>query len=242
MILFVATILLLQTPDSAAKPPASWTSEIGVSYVASSGNTDDASFGSNASFQYKRAVWRMSVGGEFIRTRNADLLVGKKDSAAIQMERLFASHISVSSRLSHYADPFADLHALDTAELGLLYRPIDTERSQLSVMGSIARTRETPVSVSGRTYTASRAALSVTRAVHKTARVTGDIDFLYDFGRPDNWKVRSVGSVTANITGVLAIKVAHQYFYAHRPGIGKTSGDSTITMSFVARWPRARSN
>jgi putative salt-induced outer membrane protein YdiY len=236
-------VLLLQATTAAPAPtsaPNPWSGEGGASYVATGGNTASTMLGGTLAAAYKGANWRAGMSGELLRTRTDGVVTAKRGSAAAQMEHGLISRMSITARLSYYTDPFADRRALNMAEVGLQYRPIDTERKSFSVLTAIARTNEIPVSTSGRSYTASRTAVAASWKIRGSVNMGENADTLYDFGLSANWKIRNDASLAVDLNRFLALKFSHQYFYAHRPPVGKKSGDTTLLVSLVVHQPNAK--
>jgi putative salt-induced outer membrane protein YdiY len=85
---------------------------------------------------------------------------------------------------------------------------------------------------------AGRAALSYRRKLGASSELSNDLDYMANFKESSDWRVTNVAALSASVSKVFALKLAHQLYYFHEPVPGKKSTDTTFVASLVVRWPQ----
>jgi len=238
----VAVFVLLQqaAPVRAADPPPPplWSGEGTLSYVQTGGNSESLTIGSSLRALYQSAPWKAELRAAFIRTKTEDLVSAQKFTAQLRGERAFNASVSAYGQASFLRDRFAGIDSQSILEAGGLYKLSSGPQHFASVSAGLGFTdekREPPDA--DRSFAAGRLAVSYHYKINATAELGEDADALADLGDFGDWRANNTLSLSASISRILALRIAHQIAYIHQPVAGKKSTDTTFLASIVAKWP-----
>jgi putative salt-induced outer membrane protein len=235
-LLFAAAI----APVCAAQapPPPEWSGEAGLSYVQTTGNSDSSTIGGALKLLRQKGVWKVGLGGAFIRSETDDIKSAEKYDALLRGERALGERFSLYGQGSYLRDQFAGIDGQEIAEGGGLYKLAIGPKQFFSLSGALAYTSEQRTDPSpDRDFAGFRAGLSYKWQISPTADFTEDATYLQSFQDSGDGRVTSKATITANVNKIFALKVGHELLYFRDPVPGKKSTDNTFLASIVAKWP-----
>lgn len=217
-------------------PPPVWSGQIGASYVANSGNTNNSTIGGSGELVWQPGPYRVLLAGEFVRTKNNDELGSKRISGTARLEHTLPLRFSLYGASTFFQDVPAGTRRQLAVNLGGLRHLLTGEHRSLSVAVSVARTQERRVVAPNRNFFG--AEFGIEGAIKPSAGVVVEqkSSWVRDFSDPTNWRLRTATSLTAALNRHLAFKFTHQ-LYRNKPDLGKHAADQTVLASLVINWP-----
>ena len=94
-ILFLgAAVARAQAPPPAPTPPPIWSGDASVSFVQTTGNSQNRSLGAGLNLVYQNAPWKAAFPPAFIETKADDVETSRRFNAALRGERAFSERVA----------------------------------------------------------------------------------------------------------------------------------------------------
>ncbi len=238
----VALGLLVVVPRGLAQdaPPAPpvWSGEAGLSYVQTTGNSQNSTIGAGLKLQRLKESWKLNLASAFIRAETEDVKSAEKLTGLVRLERALGARKAVYGQGDYLRDTFAGVDGQETFEAGGLYKFAVGPTHFFSLSAALAYTMEQRTDPSpDRDFAGGRAALAYKWQLSPSAEFTEDLSYLQSFEESSDSRIAHRAALTANINKIFALKLAHELLYYRDPVPGKKGTDNTILASIVARWP-----
>jgi putative salt-induced outer membrane protein YdiY len=136
---FVLFLLALPAASQAQAPPAppkAYSGNIGAGFSLTGGNTDTANFnlsGELASDPKKKNV--IKLNGLYLRSNANNIKTADRLSLGFRDEYSFSKRTFAYGALGYMRDPFKDISYLLNPQGGIGYKPIITDRAELTLSG-----------------------------------------------------------------------------------------------------------
>ena len=235
--LAAAPAAFAQTPAPAAETsPRPWTGEASVSYVQTTGNTENQTLGAGLKAAWQSAPWKVSLAASYLRAEAANAETARKATAALRGEYDFTPRVGVYAQESYLRDRFAGIASQWISEAGGVYKLLIGPVHALSFSAGLAYTSEQRLPPdSDRRFAGATAGLSYKWKISSTADFGEDAVYLASFKNSRDWRFNNAVSLSVSMTKVLAVKLSHQLTYLHLPATGKKATDTTLLASLVAK-------
>ena len=233
----VAVRVSAQTPapaaDTSTKP---WSGEASLSFVQTTGNTDNQTLGTGLKAAWQSAPWKVSIAAAFLRAETSNVETARKTNAALRGEYDFTARLGAYAQESYLRDRFAGIANQWITEGGGVYKLLTGPVHALSLSAGLAYTSEERLPPDAdRRFMGGTAGLSYKWKISSTADFGEDAVFLQSFKASRDWRFNNAASLSVSMTKVLAIKLSHQLAYLHLPATGKKRTDTTLLASLVAK-------
>jgi len=223
-------------PSPRKEPPPLWDTQVGASFVGTSGNSDTSTFGADFQLHRRWPVWRLESNATLVRTTDRGVSTAERYLAAVRASRKLNSIVSLTAGERAERDRFAGVDFRNILDGGLTYALRREPRWTLDGLTSIAWKHEAPIdapsvdSPIGVLQLLSRVPFSA------TADTTQRFTFYPDFR--DSSAYRSEAEITAQaaMNTRLAVKIAYLWRYSNAPVATFKKSDNTTTASLVLRW------
>lgn len=230
----VAPAALAQDPP----PPPAWSGEAGLSYVQTTGNSENSTIGAGLKLGYLKSVWKLGFATAFVRSSSEGDKTAEKLDALLRGERGFGDRVAVYGQGGYLRDLFAGIEGQESFETGGLYKLAIGPTHFLSLSAALAYTAEQRSEPNpDRNFLGARGGLSYKWQISPGAAFTEDVSYLQSFEDSGDGRVQHRATLAANINKIFALKLAHELLYYRDPVPGKRSTDNTILASIVAKWP-----
>ena len=205
---------------------------LGLSYLATSGNSSSQSGGLD--FLYKHAFdpWGLEVAANYLRAEQDGKLTAKKLFGSVRGSRALDADFAVFASLSYLQDQFAGLDPRLLVAGGINYKFLKGPEHVLGFDVGLTWTRDDLVGDGSTSYAGGLAAAHYLWNVTKTAKVTEDLAFYPSFKQGSDWRVESMAGVQAAMSTSVALKLGWGFRYANRPvpGFGKTDTQTAVSL------------
>lgn len=240
-----ATVPLFAQEDEAAEaapPEPLWESALGLSYVATTGNTETSSFGLDFKASRRPTPWGLDLVATFTRAEENENLTAEQYLVGGRALRRLNDRWSVFAGLSWARDTFAGYDSRWIAETGVEYLALETARHKLSFDLGLTWTKEDRIFLDELTqeeftesfdWLGAVAGLAYEWTISDSASLTERILYYPNFDDSSDWRLASDTALTASLTELLALQLSYQIRYRNRPIDNNESTDTTTRMSVV---------
>lgn len=222
----------------AQDAPPVWSGEAGLSYVQTTGNSDASTFGASLKLSRQKDPWKVALATAFVRTATGGVTSAEKFDALLRGERGLGARFAVYSQGAFLRDAFAGIDGQEIIEAGGLYKLATGPKHFLALSASLAYTAEQRTEPNpDRNFLGGRTGLGYKFQISPTAEFSEDVSYLQSFESSSDGRVAQRAALSANMSRVFALKLAHELLYLRDPVPGKKSTDNTLLASIVAKWP-----
>jgi putative salt-induced outer membrane protein len=226
--------------DDAGEEPAPeplWEASAGLSYVATTGNTDTMSLGLDLLARRRPTPWGYELFASFNRAEDSGDLTAERYYAGGKAVRGLGERWEVFAGLTGEKDQFAGYDMRLIGSAGATYKVVTTDTVSFSVDGGVTWTDEDVIPPGeDRSYVGGIAGLHFAWAFSETASLTQDLTYFADFDESSAWRLASVTALNASLTDLLGLRLSYEYRYNNRPPLDLEKDDTTTKASVVLKF------
>jgi putative salt-induced outer membrane protein len=238
LLLFAGAVAPAALGQGTPAPAPLWSGEAGLSYVQTTGNSDNSTIGAGLKLGYLKGSWKTSFATAFVRTEADGVKSAEKFDLLLRSERALGDRVALYGQGAYLRDLFAGIDGQETFESGGLYKLAIGPKHFVSVSAALAYTAEQrPEPNPDRNFLGARGGLSYKWQISPGAGFTEDVSYLQSFQASEDGRVQHRATITASVNRIFSLKLAHELLYFRDPVPGKKSTDNTILASIVAKWP-----
>ena len=231
-LLAAVSVVLAEEAAPAAKSP--WSGSLGLSYVATSGNSDASTFGGDLVVKREPLPWGIEAGLAFIRAEQNSVTTAERYAGRVRGLRSLNERWQVFVGANGEQDKFAGFDLRTVLETGAIYKALLGPKHQLAFDGGVSWTKEEyTTDLADYDYLGGLLGLAYTWAISETASLSERLVWYPNFDNSDDWRATSETAVQANMTKVLALKAGYLWRYDNVPVPGLDDTDTTTTLSVV---------
>jgi putative salt-induced outer membrane protein YdiY len=229
---------LAQPPAPAApkEPTPLWDTQVGASFVDTSGNSDTTTFGADFSLHRHWPVWTIESSANAVRTTASDVKTAERYLGMIRGQRKLTSILSLSAGERAERDRFAGIDFRSILDAGLGWALVRQPAWTLDGVTAIAWNHESPIFGPTRDDPVGLLQLSSRTPFSATADSTQRFTFYPDFRESGAYRAEAELAVQAALNSRLALKVGYVWRYSNAPVLGFEKNDQLTTASVVLRW------
>jgi putative salt-induced outer membrane protein len=238
------------TGDEAETSP--WSGSAGLSYVATSGNSDTSTFGAEFVMKREPTPWGLEVGATFMRAEDDGTRKAERYTARARGDRALSERWTYFVGLNGERDQFAGYDMRAFVETGATYAALNGPTHELTFEGGLTWTKEDFISCPNEEFShCSDEAFPAGDSSDYAGAVLGlayqwnisDDTFLSErllgypnFDDSDRWRLTSETAIQTSLSSVLAFKAGFLLRYENEPLPGVEDTDTTTTLSLVAKF------
>jgi putative salt-induced outer membrane protein len=229
----VALLVGLAAPAAAEDRP--WSFSLGLSYLATSGNTDTTTGGLDLSYKHNFDPWGLEVAGSYLKAEADGVESANRMFFGVKGSRAISERWSVFAGANWLQDEYAGLDSRTVLDAGLTYKAVATDVHTLSFDFGAAWNSDDYVDGGSTDYVSGIAGLAYEWKISATAKLTERLLFVPSFEESDDWRMASDTALEAAISAKLAVKLGFQYLYDNVPVAGFEKDDTKSTVSLVVK-------
>ena len=234
LFLAAASPLLGQEPPPG--PPPLWSGKGELSFVATSGNSDTQTLGTGVEVKYQPLPWSVAFKAAFIRNEADGEEKANSLAAMLRGARALSPRLEAFARGDYLKDRFAGIESRWSGEGGLAYALFPSPPHKLKFEGAAGYTTESRVDAPDRDFPSARVGALYEWQISKGAVYSEELSFIEDLDHTANWRIVNTGSLTADVSTVLALKLSFGILYSNEPVPGFGKRDTTVSAALVAKF------
>jgi putative salt-induced outer membrane protein len=231
-VLGAVPVLAQEAEEEEPEPP--WVGSLGLSWVATSGNTDTSSVGMDFALDRKPEPWGLSLVARGNRADDQGVKTAENYLVSGKAVRALGKRWEAFGGLAWAKDPFAGFDSQSVASAGATYKAIEGERHLLSFDMGFAYTWEDRVPPQEDVdFAGGVLGLSWEWKLGASSKLTERLVLLPNFDDTDDWRLNSITAIEAAVNEWLALRFGFDIRHRNQP-IGDADGtDTTSTASVV---------
>ena len=237
--LFATYFLAAATAGFAQEPPPKpWTSVTELGFVMTSGNSESQSLNFGEKYTYKWPKAELLFEAIAIRAESTTRTVTNTGGILTESEtsETTAELYSLGGKLRRDVTPrffwytgggwlrneLSGIENRFTAGAGVGYKFVDGPKHKLAGELGLSYVKEDyvflqPDGSDSADFVAGRAFLGYQFLMTESSKLTSDLEFVDNLDETDDWRIRWVSAVTANMTKRLALKAGLTLLYDNQP-------------------------
>jgi putative salt-induced outer membrane protein len=236
-----ATPILAQETEEEEEEPK-WKGSLGLSWVATSGNTDTSSIGMDFALDRKPEPWGLSFVARGNRAEDAGVKTAENVLVSGRAVRALGKRWETFAGLAWARDPFAGFDSQTIASLGATYKVVESERHLLSFDGGFTYTWEDQISPVAPSPTLVEDSISFAGGlvglnwewqIGKASKLTERLVYLPNFDDSADWRLQSITAIEAAINEWFALRFGYDVRHRNQPIGDAEKADTTSTASVV---------
>jgi putative salt-induced outer membrane protein len=234
MVFALAAVPVLAQEAEEEEPEPAWVGSLGLSWVATSGNTDTSSIGADFALDRKPEPWGLSLVARGNRADDQGVKTAENYLVSGRAVRALGKRWEAFGGLAWARDPFAGFDSQSVASAGATYKAVESDRHLLSFDMGLAYTWEDrlppaeDVDFAGGLF-----GLSWEWKLGTSSKLIERLVLLPNFDDTDDWRLNSITAIEAAVNEWLALRFGFDIRHRNQP-IGDADGtDTTSTASVV---------
>jgi putative salt-induced outer membrane protein len=217
----------------AAPPPPLWTGSAGLSYLATSGNTDTESLGLTATLVRQPTPWGLEVSAFANRSESNSVTTAERYFGGLRGKRALDDRFELFAGISYARDEFAGFDSRVIVEAGGIWKALVGPVHELAFDAGLTWTDEEPVAGRGEAYVGAIAGAAYAWKINEAATFRERLLFFPNFETSEDWRVRSETSFEAAFAASWALRLSYIYARDNLPVPGFEKADGTTAVSLV---------
>jgi len=221
-------------PEAGEQIEKRWTGEAGLSYLATSGNTDTETLGLDFQLASTPEPWGVEFVAQLQRAEEDSLQTAERYYLSTRLKRSLSERWDFFLGLSGEQDEFAGLDLRTLVETGFVYTVPTKETHALSIdLGATWTDEDRVPSEPDSDHIGAILGLAYEWKISETATFSERLAIFPNFDDSDDWRFESTTALTASINARFAIQVAYELRFRNRPIGERDDTDATTKISLV---------
>lgn len=217
-------------------PPPLWTGSAGLSYNATSGNTDTNSLGFTATVARQPTPWGLELTALVNHAESDGETTAERLFGGIRGKRAIGERNELFLGGSWGRDRFAGFDSRVVLEAGDTFKALLGPTHELSFDAGLTWTQEDLVDAEKDSFAGAILGLAYQWKITDTATFHERVRFFPSFENSSDWRVTSETAIDAALAAEWALRVGYLYARDNVPPTGFGKDDSATSVSLV--WKR----
>jgi len=226
-----------ETPGPPPKAPTrTWDLKLGLSYLATAGNTETSSTGFDAATHQEWGLWAFEGSAAAVRATRGEVDTAESYGLQLRSERKVSDRLQLTAGLRGERNRFAGIDLRTITDTSVQWSALDTPTWKLRTLSGLSWTREDPRGerpmgdvLGGLLQVDSVVKLS------EGAELRGRMTTYPDLEDGGNFRIDSHLGLQAALNRHLAVRLGYEVKYDHEPVRGFGTTDSSSTASLVVQ-------
>lgn len=221
--------------EAAAEEPT-WTVDLGLSYLATTGNSESNSLGASAAYVGKWGLWGLTAGLATLRAEADGETTAENVTGFARGSRDLTSRLALTAGVAALQDELAGIDLRTVTDVAARWSFLDTERWGLAALAGPSWTYEGPVAGDSDSSFGAIAQLDGRWTLSETAGLTARFTYLPNFDVSDDYRMEGELGAQAALSSWLSLAVGYLWLYDNVPVPGFEKTDTRTTVSLVVHW------
>ena len=230
---FLTAVIGSLASFAGTNPQDPWSYTLGLSYLGTTGNTDNQNFGTDFTFAKVADPWGIEGGFSYMRGSRDGDKTAEKFNAAIKGTRQLNDRwdLFLSGRWDR--DRFAGFDDRYTFAAGVTFKAVNTSKDQFFIDAGASWNHDKLVYGDRDNYWGGLLQLRYAHCWTPTAKFQQRLLYIPDFDHGSNWRGESETAIITSLTRSLAFKGSFLVRYNHEPPAGFRKTDTQTALSLV---------
>ncbi len=232
-LLLLAGPAVLGAQETTEAPASPWAGNLGLSYLATGGNSDTTSFGFDAKLERVPEPWGLLFLANYLKATDSGDTTAERYGISLRANRKLSERWELFGGAGAGRDRFAGFDFRGLLEAGASYHALLGPEILLRLDGGLTWTKEDRIAEEDRDYLGGVLGLDFAWKPKKDIALTQQLKFFPDFDRSSNWRLYSETAFQSTVAGPLAVKLSYEVRYQNLPVEGFDKTDTTTKASLV---------
>jgi len=225
-----------EDPEAAAPEPP-WSGSLGLSFLATGGNSESETFGADFEATRRPEPWGVDLVAAVHNAETDGETTAERSFGALRLKRAQSERWELFGGVSGERDVFADVDLRLVAEAGVIYKALLGPPHALGLDLGLTWTDEDRVDPEPDTESfGAVAGIDCEWRIGPNATFSQRLIYHPNFDRSTDWRAVSLTALSAAINRRLSVKLGYEHHYRNEP-IGDNDDVDTVTkMSLVWRF------
>ena len=224
------------TESTATEQQPFWQGSLGLSYLATSGNTDTSSLGLKLEMTRRPTPWGVELKVVADQAEEDDRLTAERFFTGVRGTRQLSIRPEVFFGISFEQDEFSGIDLRTLVESGLTLPAIEGEQQQLVIDLGLTWTDEDRLEPDPDIESLGAVlALHWSYKLSEGASLSQDLNVFPSFEDSHDWRAESLSTLTAALTDRLGVQLGYEIRYRNRPVGDRGDTDRTAKASLVIK-------
>jgi putative salt-induced outer membrane protein len=231
--LFLAIARPGMTQEGSADP---LVFSLGLSYLATSGNTETSTAAIDAKLTWLTAPWTVEAVAAHLRSEQDGIATAERTNLGLRGSRAMGESWDLFAGLTGLTDEFAGIDMRAVAEAGVTFRYLEGPVHSLALDVGATWTRDDPVIGETDSFVGALAAARYAWKISDSAELSERLSFFPSLEETDDWRIESDFAVQATLTKTAALKLSYLLRHDNVPVAGFEKTDSATGVSLVLKF------
>lgn len=220
--------------EEEAEAEPAWSGQVGLSYLATSGNSDTETLGLDFETVRRPMPWGLEATAQFNRAEEDGAVTTERYQAGLRGTRSVSERWTAFVGLSAEQDEFAAIDLRAIVEAGASYKALLGPRNTLALDAALTWTDEDRLAPApDESSLGGLFAASYKLKVSESSTFSQGVKYYANFDDSNDWRADSVTALTAAVNQRLAVRLSHEIRYRNRPIGANDDTDTTTKASLV---------
>lgn len=239
LLVLLAVPVWAEDPTAAEAEPAepAWEGSLGLSFLATSGNSDTENLGGDFRLDRQPSPWGLSLVASFTRAEQDGARTAERYYAGIRGKRHLDERWELFAGVSGEQDEFAAIDLRRLVETGAIYRallgPVHSLSFDLGLTWTDENRFEPAPDVS---FLGAVVGLSYEWSCGERATVSERLVYYPNLEVSEDWRLESVTSLIVSLSSRFALQLAYEVRHRNLPIDDKDDTDTTTKVSLVTKF------
>lgn len=222
-------------PEDEAPPPVPlWTAKVGLSYVATTGNSETTTFGSDVDVARRPTPWGVEIFANYDRAENGDAVQSERTFGGARVKRALGERWELFGEATGEKDEFAGFDLRTVFAAGGTYHALTGPRHVLDTDLGVTWTDEDRIEpAEDVSFVGALVGLDYAWAITERSTFDQRLTWFPSFETSSDWRLESVTSLEASLTERLALRLGYEVRFQNEPIDDLEDTDTTTRMSLV---------
>lgn len=215
-------------------PEPLWKAKVGLSYLATTGNTESATLGLDARAERRPDPWGVGIFAVYDRTEDSDVLQSERTFAGLRGKRSLDERWELFAEGTAESDEFAGFDPRLVFSTGATYHVLLGPPHLLDVDLGLSYTdvdRLAPEQ--DQSYAGGLLGLRYTWEISERSAFRQRLVHFPNFETSSAWRLESASTLEASVNEHLALRLGYEVRYENEPPPDRDDTDTTTRVSLV---------
>ena len=221
-------------------PEPDWNFELGLSYLATSGNSDTSSGGFKAALVKDWDPWSLEAQAFYLRAEDEDETTVDRYGAGLSGARALNERWSLTAGWSGEKDRFSGIDFRSVLNFGIKWATVTSKRWTLESLAALTWTSESfDGDLPSNDYLGASVGVKSAWKLSESADLSTKMVYFPNFDESEDYRFEGDLALTASLSSSWALALGYQVRYDNLPVPGFEKTDTATTASLVLKLPNA---